>query len=571
MGEHSAPRQLIICCDGTNNNLTGGLQDTNVVKLTRLIDEDRGNQILYYDPGVGNPAELPGATWASTISRHSERLAGLAFGGGVYENIQEAYRFLMRHYEDGDQIYFFGFSRGAFTARGAAGLVNQFGILRPHMESMLPTLLHVYFADRNEEQDKYQRITKQIKESFCHDGHRKVPIWFVGVWDTVASVGAWPFALRITAIPTIKDKQFKHVRQALALDEHRGPFKPRPYVDSNDFVGDGSQSMKQLWFRGSHCDAGGGYALKESAHSDQALVWLGSEAASCGLRLSANGTPIFTEDDIKSAISNVPSLSRPSPTIHSQTYDNCLWAIVGLSVRNTTAVKVDGSNDIPINPQEHKSVSQHNAKFPVDTAWATPRDKGRLLIVLVIALALALCMGELHKGHLAQGGSLRDLMALPGALSSYFIANVDFAIWQLFWWTYDSSTLSQVTSRSPRWALTLDLLFIAAYAYVLAWFSVRAFACVASLNRAGKKIAPWVNRLGCALPLLVASDIAENAVTFALISAAHLLDPVMLGCLGILMSLCAFVKYAALTGVTILMLWGALAPRNIDARALKPA
>ena len=107
----SNPRQLIVVCDGTNNNVTGGRTDTNIIKLQRGLARDAG-QIVFYDPGVGNPAELPGATWVDSIRNWIQRLSGLAFGGGVYENIAECYTFLMLNYEKGDEIYVFGFSRG---------------------------------------------------------------------------------------------------------------------------------------------------------------------------------------------------------------------------------------------------------------------------------------------------------------------------------------------------------------------------------------------------------------------------------------------------------------------------
>ena len=82
--------------------------------------------------------------WAS---RTWERVAGLASGRGVYDNIAEAYLFLMRHWRDGfDRVYLFGFSRGAFTARSVAGMVNLFGILEPQHEEMLPTLIRIYFS-----------------------------------------------------------------------------------------------------------------------------------------------------------------------------------------------------------------------------------------------------------------------------------------------------------------------------------------------------------------------------------------------------------------------------------------
>lgn len=189
-----ANRPLVVLCDGTNNNLTGGHKDTNVVKLCELMAAaPDGAQQVFYDPGVGNPGELPGATLVDGWNRFSERVASLAFGRGVYENIAESYLYLMRHYQSGDAIFIFGFSRGAFTARSLAGLVNQFGILQPHMESMVPTLIHIYFSDRALAPEAAKAITGQASRLFVTQASRNVEIQFVGVWDTVASVGMWPF------------------------------------------------------------------------------------------------------------------------------------------------------------------------------------------------------------------------------------------------------------------------------------------------------------------------------------------------------------------------------------------
>lgn len=139
-------------------------------------------------PGVGNPAELPGATLVDGWRRWSERLAGL---------------------------------------------VNQFGILQPHMESMVITLVHVDFSDRSLDPAAASGIAAQTARLFVAPDARNVELQFVGVWDTVASVGMWPFSARFTALPTVGGKRFRHVRQALALDEHRAQFKPRAYADAN--------------------------------------------------------------------------------------------------------------------------------------------------------------------------------------------------------------------------------------------------------------------------------------------------------------------------------------------------
>jgi uncharacterized protein (DUF2235 family) len=579
-----APRQIILCCDGTNNNLSGGLKDTNVVKLLRLIESDHQNQVLYYDPGVGNPGELPGATWTDTLARRRERLSGLAFGGGVYENVQEAYRFLMHNYCKGDQIYFFGFSRGAFTARSIAGLVNQFGILRPQMESMLPTLLHVYFGNRRDK-EKYRRITEEIRQSFCAEENRSVPIWFVGVWDTVASVGAPPFSARMTAIPTIKGKRFVHVRQALALDEHRAPFKPRPYIDDNspvnssgephglDFdnavVSDAHQTMRQLWFRGSHCDTGGGYTLAQSAISDDALLWLSQQAVECGLRLSFANRHLLSESDIAEAGNFLDmKAEHPTLTIHSQTYSNCLWAIAGLQVRDSSSVKVDGHGTIAVRAEEHESVSRLRVSFPKDTDWVRPRPKMLLCISIVLTLAVMLGLGAIHCG-MGLGDFLNKIFLEPNFFGNLLSANAQFYAWQLFPWNGSSTLRSWGGSHFPRTTLSVDLLLIALYAYILAWFSVRSFAKLAGFNRVNTPNRVWLNRLGYALPVMIVADLSENIFTFVLVS----LSTMRLCCaeahfgllwaqiVGVLMSGSALVKGLSFLAVLSLIGWGLAARR----------
>jgi len=225
-------RQLVLLCDGTNNNLTGVASDTHVVALAELLRTDPdAERVVFYDPGVGNPGEVPGITAWDSARRFFERIDGLAFGRGVFDNIAEGYLFLMRHWRGADdQIWLFGFSRGAFTARSIGGLVNRFGILEPHLQPLVPTLLHLYFSQATPQGDA---IGQQASRLFAPAPQRRALIEFVGVWDTVQTVGLWPFSLRIQAKPTLKGKRFVHVRHALALDEHRAQFVPRGYAEDN--------------------------------------------------------------------------------------------------------------------------------------------------------------------------------------------------------------------------------------------------------------------------------------------------------------------------------------------------
>src|SRR5690606_5613852 len=237
-------RKLIVCCDGTNNTLTGGVHDTNVLRLFTELRRLHDGAVLYYDPGVGAPDELPPTGIRQYLRRKWDRVAGLASGPGVVENIGEAYSFLVREYRAGDEIWLFGFSRGAFTARSGSGMVHLFGIVRPEHLVLLPTMLRVYFSSRKRRKRRARRhtgerrtrdvVAEQIRTTFTSPEGREAHVHFVGVWDTVESVGMPGMSLQISSSATIRGKRICHVRHALSLDEHRWPFLPRLY-DEDDF------------------------------------------------------------------------------------------------------------------------------------------------------------------------------------------------------------------------------------------------------------------------------------------------------------------------------------------------
>lgn len=338
-------RQLIVCCDGTNNNVTGNNTNTNVVKLQSCLAGDSG-QFVFYDPGVGNSGITPSATWLEQLRAKYERLQGLAFGTGVYENIAECYTFLADNYEDGDEIYLFGFSRGAFTARAISGLIQYFGLIRAGQDNLLPTLLHLYFRERKTPSQKkeFNEATNKIRNLFTPADRTEVWVHFIGVWDTVASIGLPPFDRQITGDPTVRNKRFHHVRQALALDEYRSPFEPRLYAEEN--FSENNQSLKQVWFSGAHCDVGGGYASDSALPqggcglSNETLEWMRGEAQAVGLRMA----PHCPQDS---------TIKR----VHSETHPTPLWALAGLTQR-----------EIPERASSHGSAGTP-LSFPADTVW----------------------------------------------------------------------------------------------------------------------------------------------------------------------------------------------------------
>lgn len=589
----SIPRQIILCCDGTNNFLTGGESDTNVVRLCNLINNCGDlRQILFYDPGVGNPSvgnpeELSGVTGWERLTRSVDRISGLAFGKGVFENITGCYQFLMQQYQSGDEIYIFGFSRGAFTARSVASLVNMFGILQPHLVSMVPTLLHVHFSDKEANGNKAKRIAEQANKLFSSQHRRHVHIHFLGVWDSVASVDFLHLSRNFRLRASVEGQRYLHVRHALALDEHRAMFTPRQYVNSNGHYRSETglpATLKQLWFSGAHCDVGGGYAPDHLALADHAMAWLTSEATHCGLRMGQDFSYPWSEQMVLERL-YAGSPGEPAPVlpskaiVHSELHSSPLWALTGMSARMPGWVEDGSGGQHFVGAEEHPSVQASGARYPRDTVWA--RSPGWLGVIQWYLVSLAmyggigqmLLIGESYTGESFWG----DLTQLMRSYPDFFQMNVAFARWQMLWW-FDGLIAVQTGQvweglihglyqinqfGSPRWALLWDLGMIVAYAQVLSRFCVAGFARGAGLRRVGQPVSRWLARLGWALPLLVFSDLGENLATWLTITLAHGEYYFFAVIAGAMMALLALLKWIGLVGVFWLIFW----PTNTDGRA----
>jgi uncharacterized protein (DUF2235 family) len=275
-------KRLVLCCDGTWNTPDqesgGRLCPTNVTKLALGVAgtaNDGKEQRVFYHRGVGT------SRW--------ERLRGGAFGFGLSRNVKDTYRFIVENFEPGDELFFFGFSRGAFTARSTAGFVRNAGILRPECADRLDEAYALY-RDRLAHP---RGIESQLfRRSYSHSP--ETPIHFIGVWDTVGALGIplnglrwlnafnrrWQF--HDTELSTTVGAAF----QALAIDEKRRPFEPTLWQQRKDAK---NQRLEQVWFTGVHCDVGGGY--QDGALADIALLWIADRAHSCGLTFRPNAFP----------------------------------------------------------------------------------------------------------------------------------------------------------------------------------------------------------------------------------------------------------------------------------------
>ena len=269
-------KRLIICADGTWNDEDGTGGPTNVAKLHHALKStfvEGAPQIICYVTGVG--------------TRFRERLRGGAFGYGLSKNIKEAYRFLVEHYNENDELFFFGFSRGAYTVRSLAGFIRNSGLLKKQNIDRLDAAFELYRNRSNETHPNSDAATT-FRQKYSY----KPQIKFIGVWDTVGSLGVPLLRLRILGALnrlSSKDWQFHDTKlssivenayHALAIHERRGTFVPTLWEQQAHSVG---QILEQVWFPGVHCDVGGGY--RSTDLSDASLLWMVDKAEKCGLEV----------------------------------------------------------------------------------------------------------------------------------------------------------------------------------------------------------------------------------------------------------------------------------------------
>lgn len=260
-------RKLVVLFDGTWNTTK---DRTNVIRLTELIatgDGDGGEQLPpYYEKGVGTHA--------------LDRVIGGTFGYGLSDNIRDGYRWLAGNFRPGDDLFLFGFSRGAYTARSLAGLIRKCGILSSADKSLVQQAYDLY-RDKDIHPDSPEATA--FRASFA----RETRIKFIGVWDTVGSLG-----LPATGVPFGRDfyewhdtelsKIVDYAYHALAIDEHRKDFAPTVWTARKPENID----VEQRWFVGAHSNVGGGYP--DDPLPRLALAWLQNKARACGLRFKSD-------------------------------------------------------------------------------------------------------------------------------------------------------------------------------------------------------------------------------------------------------------------------------------------
>jgi len=303
-------KNIIILCDGTGNEISENI--SNVLKFYRCLrktDRTSPRQMVFYDPGVGTLARPN--PWRKLVQDFTAIL-GLATGYGLDDKVLQSYLFLVRHYAPGDQIYLFGFSRGAYTVRVLAGLIHKVGLISPEQANLAGSGLTAYkqFSSDGEESisDELKAFTDggapvarkdDQAAQFARITSTRWPIVrFVGVWDTVASVIVprpdrlyWPSLEELAY--TLQNPSVQIFRQAISIDERRAMFRLKKWDEPqtatlNRFnsAGAGPQDIKQVWFAGVHSDVGGGYPERESGLSKYPLLWMIEQAIEAGLNVN---------------------------------------------------------------------------------------------------------------------------------------------------------------------------------------------------------------------------------------------------------------------------------------------
>jgi uncharacterized protein (DUF2235 family) len=338
-------RTIVMCSDGTGNTFDARI--TNVSRMVRFLDAgDASRQLVRYDPGVGTvtartenvraegtaDGDALGILPAADRSQRGpvawlDRMRGLAFGYGLKENVFQLYAELASLYlGPEDQLFLFGFSRGAFTVRALAGLLH-----RCHLPAA---------AGRAGLRERFERAwtlftvmrpaAAEVEAIRC--GQRACPVHFLGVWDTVKSYGG----LTPVILPHLRhNPDVSHVRHALALDERRAWFKPTTWggldtdksgamtrLTEHDAAAIRSQDVAEVWFTGCHSDVGA---------DDIALRWMLGEAVgvSPGIRLTGEGLRFL-------------ALPDPPPKVHQS------WNRRWRAVEQLPRLEIDNSGVWPV-------------------------------------------------------------------------------------------------------------------------------------------------------------------------------------------------------------------------------
>lgn len=339
-------KRLIFCFDGTWNKIDSKTP-TNVVQTAAAVlplDDDGVAQIVYYDQGVGTGGLI-------------DTLTGGTLGAGLTQNLADAYRCLILNYTPGDEIFVFGFSRGAYTARSFVGLINNCGIVdRAQVDRVNEAIDYYRLRKPDTRPDTLQakQFRARLSRGSCvsaeehewrcanmtgYDAAPIINIAYVGIWDTVGALGV-PTRYRFLSWLLNNHLQFHDTglpaivasaRHALAIDEERADFDATPWTDlaalnvASGKAGTPEEPYRQVWFPGTHCSVGGGGNIRGLSDSTLSWVWDGARLAKLKLD-TAKGSRIYQlNPDPSASLDSVDWGTMTRPTWLKAKIMNALW------------------------------------------------------------------------------------------------------------------------------------------------------------------------------------------------------------------------------------------------------
>jgi uncharacterized protein (DUF2235 family) len=263
-------KNIIFCADGTWNHPKEAdkvsLTDTNVYKLYKALPTT-ATQCPRYDDGVGA---------GDSFLQH---LFAGAFGTGLFDKVKEGYTKIAHDYSDGDQIFLFGFSRGAYTARSVAGMLAACGLPTNLTDDAIKDSFDTYRMQPGSP----ERAAAKANLT-ANYGNRPVKIAMIGVWDTVGALGVPSVfggvdPVKYGFLDTRLSASVGAAYQAISIDERRKAFPPTLWV-SDQVPG---QILEQVWFSGCHSGVGGG--CPNCGLSDITLKWMLEKCVQHGLTI----------------------------------------------------------------------------------------------------------------------------------------------------------------------------------------------------------------------------------------------------------------------------------------------
>lgn len=279
-------RKLVVCLDGTGNEIEAN--ESNILRLYKCLNRTE-DQLVFYHSGVGTLDTHP---FSRVFLTKPKQVLGLIAGMGLETNVLRAFQFLCENYQEGDQLYFFGYSRGAYTARALAGFINDFGLVSPREFHLIAPVFRAWRKIAADDPREKHAKLRMLEKAFQM---RHPSIRFLGLWDTVSSLirirpGKGTIVQYGTHSSVNENPSVQSVRHVLAIDETRRFFRHQFWTEGQFYYGNRfktktdplPQDVKQVWFAGTHTDVAGSLNEARAGLAKITIKWMRKELDGLG-------------------------------------------------------------------------------------------------------------------------------------------------------------------------------------------------------------------------------------------------------------------------------------------------